>query len=477
VIAVDPKVIPYGTHMYIPGYGYGVALDTGGAIKGQKIDLFYDTIQEANNWGRRWVTIQLLGKGETAEYVNADLSNLGGEVAILSFGKTDIEWPLAKDAELYRKYLQLDADWLDSFKSEGELAESKVDSAYGNASFGARVDKIWNISNIPSEKDQVDPHRVAWSLLASLDKVLGDPIVHGESGLESEGRGRKPNPEKHFKKLCPELEWQTFTLSYYETWTEEVKVGDEIQEKTYEKEYKKKIRLLTSAKCYDANYQYSWSENVEEQKTANGYKKIITPKLNSVVRTGPYYEKLRSILQEEGLGSDMDLELVLRIAENIDPLFQIDYMIFGTPMEIDLDTEISDDFSGNKFPVNPCTGRVTSSFGMRKHPITGVVKMHTGIDIGAPRGSPVVAVKDGYVVYRGVMGGYGNTIMIEHGDCRTLYAHMSRFNVNAGERVSAGQKIGEVGSTGVSTGPHLHIEVRIGKNRTEYLDPAKFLIF
>ena len=59
--------------MYIPGYGYGVALDTGGAIKGQKIDLFYDTIQEANNWGRRWVTIQLLGKGETAEYVNADL--------------------------------------------------------------------------------------------------------------------------------------------------------------------------------------------------------------------------------------------------------------------------------------------------------------------------------------------------------------------------------------------------------------------
>ena len=111
----------------------------------------------------------------------------------------------------------------------------------------------------------------------------------------------------------------------------------------------RKIRLSTSAKCYDANYQYSWSENVEEQKTANGYKKIITPKLNSVVRTGPYYEKLRSILQEEGLGSDMDLELVLRIAENIDPLFQIDYMIFGTPMEIDLDTEISDDFQVTSF--------------------------------------------------------------------------------------------------------------------------------
>lgn len=461
--------------MYIPGYGYGVALDTGGAIKGQKIDLFYDTLPEANSWGRRWVTIQLLGKGEISDYKNVDFSNLGGEVAILSFGKTDIEWPLAKDAELYRKYLQLDADWTDSFKSKGEFAESKVDSYSGNASCDERTDKVWDLSNIPSEKDQVDPHRVTWSLLASLDKILGDPVVHGESGLESEGRGRKPNPEKHFKKLCPELEWQTFTLSYYETWTEEIKIEDEIQKKTYEKEYKKKIRLLTSAKCYDANYQYSWGENVVEQKTANGNKKIITPKLDNVVRTGPYYEKLRSILQDEGLASVMDLELVLRFAENIDPLFQIDHMIFGTPMEIDFDTEFSGDFSGNKFPVNPCAGRVTSPFGMRKHPITKVVKMHTGIDIGASQGSPVVAVKDGYVVYRGVLGGYGNTILIEHGDCRTLYAHLSKFNVQAGEKVYAGQKIGEVGSTGRSTGPHLHFEVRTGKNRTEYLDPARFL--
>jgi hypothetical protein len=204
--------------MYIPGYGYGVALDTGGAIKGQKIDLFYDTLPEANSWGRRWVTIQLLGKGEVADYANVDLSNLGGEVAILSFGKTDIEWPLAKDAELYRKYLQLDADWTDSFKSKGEFAESKVDSASGNAASNARIDEIWDLSDIPAEKDQVDPHRVSWSLLASLDKVLGDPVVHGESGLESEGRGRKPNPDKHFNQLRPELTWQTFTLIYYETW-------------------------------------------------------------------------------------------------------------------------------------------------------------------------------------------------------------------------------------------------------------------
>jgi murein DD-endopeptidase MepM/ murein hydrolase activator NlpD len=461
--------------MYIPGYGYGVALDTGGAIKGQKIDLFYDTLPEANSWGRRWVTIQLLGKGEVADYANVDLSNLGGEVAILSFGKTDIEWPLAKDAELYRKYLQLDADWTDSFKSKGEFAESKVDSASGNAASNARIDEIWDLSDIPAEKDQVDPHRVSWSLLASLDKVLGDPVVHGESGLESEGRGRKPNPDKHFNQLRPELTWQTFTLIYYETWTEEEQIGDKIQKKTYEKEFKKKIRLLTSAKCYDADYQYSWGENIVEQKTANGYKKIVTPQVASVTRNGPYYENLRAILKEEGIGSDIDLELVLRFAETIDPAFQIDYMLFGTPIEISIDTEGGWDFSGNKFPINPCAGRVTSPYGMRYHPIYGENRMHTGIDIGAPHGTPVYAVKDGYVVYKGVMGGYGNTILVEHGDCRTLYAHLSKITVKAGEMVQAGQKIGEVGSTGNSTGPHLHFEVRTGKDRTEYVDPAKYL--
>ncbi|MDR9756945.1 MAG: M23 family metallopeptidase [Thermoanaerobacterales bacterium] len=103
--------------------------------------------------------------------------------------------------------------------------------------------------------------------------------------------------------------------------------------------------------------------------------------------------------------------------------------------------------------------------------------MHTGIDIGAPHGSPVVSVQDGYVVFRGNMGAYGNVVLIEHGDCRTFYAHLSRINVKAGEKVRAGQKIGEVGSTGLSTGPHLHFEVRAGQNRTEYLDPAKYLRF
>jgi len=85
----------------------------------------------------------------------------GAPVAILSFGDTDIEWPLINDEKLYRKYLQLDADWSGSYQSQGELAESTVDYAKGNAATKAKVGDVWDLSDIPSEKDQVDPHSVS----------------------------------------------------------------------------------------------------------------------------------------------------------------------------------------------------------------------------------------------------------------------------------------------------------------------------
>jgi murein DD-endopeptidase MepM/ murein hydrolase activator NlpD len=88
--------------------------------------------------------------------------------------------------------------------------------------------------------------------------------------------------------------------------------------------------------------------------------------------------------------------------------------------------------------------------------------MHNGLDMNAAMGQPIVAAADGTVFFAAVKGGYGNSIMIDHGGGMvTLYAHQSRFAVGVGTRVSAGQVIGYAGSTGVSTGPHLHFEVRI----------------
>jgi murein DD-endopeptidase MepM/ murein hydrolase activator NlpD len=107
--------------------------------------------------------------------------------------------------------------------------------------------------------------------------------------------------------------------------------------------------------------------------------------------------------------------------------------------------------------------RVTSNFGMRTHPISGKRKMHTGIDYAAPTGTPVWAVGSGTVVFTGWKGGYGKTVEIKHaGGVRTRYGHLSRIHVKVGQGVRQQQTIGAVGSTGYSTGPHLHFEYLVG---------------
>lgn len=105
--------------------------------------------------------------------------------------------------------------------------------------------------------------------------------------------------------------------------------------------------------------------------------------------------------------------------------------------------------------------RVTSPFGYRNHPILKKQKFHSGIDIGAPSGSNVLAANDGTVIFAGWQGGYGNTVMIDHGGkIVTLYGHNSRLLVGTGDKVTRGQVIAKCGSTGLSTGPHIHFEVR-----------------
>ncbi len=110
----------------------------------------------------------------------------------------------------------------------------------------------------------------------------------------------------------------------------------------------------------------------------------------------------------------------------------------------------------------PAEGPLTSGFGPRMHPIAGEVRQHNGIDIGAPYGAPVWAAASGRVLRAGTMGGYGLTVVIDHGDgLSTLYAHQSSLSVAEGDFVQQGAVIGKVGSSGYSTGPHLHFEVRV----------------
>ena len=127
------------------------------------------------------------------------------------------------------------------------------------------------------------------------------------------------------------------------------------------------------------------------------------------------------------------------------------------------------------WPVAASGTVITSNFGIREHPIQGIVKQHTGLDIGgAETGTPIVAAADGIVTYAGWLGGYGNCVMISHGNgVVTLYGHGNKVLTTVGKEVKQGETIMELGSTGNSTGPHCHFEVRVNGSYTNPLNYVK----
>ena len=126
------------------------------------------------------------------------------------------------------------------------------------------------------------------------------------------------------------------------------------------------------------------------------------------------------------------------------------------------------------WPVAKSGTYITSAYGTREHPVHGVTKFHTGIDIGnAGFGAPIIAAADGVVSMASYYGGYGNCVMINHGNgISTLYGHGQKILTSVGSTVKKGDLIMEVGSTGVSTGPHLHFEVRINGS---HVNPMTYL--
>ena len=165
--------------------------------------------------------------------------------------------------------------------------------------------------------------------------------------------------------------------------------------------------------------------------------------------------------QEEEQQSQSEYERLLAISENITAMLR----------NMESSGGGSSSSGGTGRFMWPCRGEITAYFGWRTHPIFGTTKYHSGMDIAVDYGTPIMAADSGTVIYSGWLGGYGYAVMIDHGSgLVTLYAHNQSLNVYEGQYVTKGTCIAYAGSTGYSTGPHCHFEVRLHGEVTEPLN-------
>ena len=179
-------------------------------------------------------------------------------------------------------------------------------------------------------------------------------------------------------------------------------------------------------------------------------------------------------------------DTLISIAQTYDiPLSEVekyneieDYLIAGTTLFLNktrYDARTRQHLFGTLFMLPLSGGHISSRYGMRKHPIKGVAMFHTGIDVATSHGERVLSAAKGEVVFSGEKGEYGQMIEVKHRyGYTTVYAHLARRFVRKGERIQKGGSIGLVGSTGGSTGPHLHFEI---KSKGKYVNPLRFLRF
>ena len=219
-------------------------------------------------------------------------------------------------------------------------------------------------------------------------------------------------------------------------------------------------------------------KNVEAEKKYNKkLKEILETKRNILTASRETREKNAiSLANMAVIKNNKLLELTEEQAELQRMVEEYQNQIAEIETEIRLlaIANVGKDYVGGSmaWPV-PGYTRITSSFGMITHPITGIYKLHTGVDIGAPMGANFIAANDGIVTYAGYNTAYGNMVIIDHGGgITTLYAHGSEILVEVGQTVFQGTPVLKVGSTGYSTGPHAHFEVRING---EYVQPLDYI--
>ncbi len=265
--------------------------------------------------------------------------------------------------------------------------------------------------------------------------------------------------KERFRAMCEEgaasyLE-MIFSSESLMDFLDKIEIAQEISE------YDKKI--YDEMKVAENKIQ-KLTEDIAAKKTAQEQEKSnLTQKQKELSQKQSELEEVKQMLQTDAAAAQaiIDEELKKQEALKAQMAPKLSSTTDGTV------------YSGGDFVWPATSTYITSSFSpARVNPVTGILKAHTGVDIGAAYGTAVMAAAGGTVKYSGWNGGYGNCIIIDHGGGRsTLYGHMSSLSASVGQTVSAGQTIGRVGSTGNSTGPHLHFEILINGSA---VDPMQY---
>lgn len=377
------------------------------------------------------------------------------------------------------------------------LAENKLDKDFkpvelsdvNKKLIGVYKETAYNTVPDRDVKDhyrQETAYRLTWGLLAALDTVI----------FQLDGQRR---PAEHARALMtteagvPLFEYKDSKITVTTT-IEQSTLGTDGKRRTTRttKTEVINIKLLTLARTFAGEFRHLYKENTATETSRSGsgdsytLTTVTTTKENlSGIDANPSDMKsLRKILLDNGLNDETDLGLVLELADTYDDQdadpdgttknfwkvamdkaeWSLEWQAPGGTTVPGIPGSIgSGGLAGFSYWPTPGFKEVSSPFGMRLHPIKNIIRMHTGIDIAAPGGTGIVAVAPGRVIANRYSTSYGNLIVIDHGDgVSTSYNHMrTRSPLEAGTDVKAGQTVGEVGSTGMSTGNHLHFEVRV----------------
>ena len=217
---------------------------------------------------------------------------------------------------------------------------------------------------------------------------------------------------------------------------------------------------------------------------------VVTYKYYEVALNDKEVEKVNTIedaenivnqIKEENEGKELDLTIVEKFTQNEEEAVTEDVELAKTDIQIKVEEIIQEkeeqeridalpEINGIKLAVTPISGRISSRYGVSSSIRSS---RHTGLDIAATRGTPIKVVADGTVTFAKYNGSYGNLVKVDHGNgVETWYAHTNRMYVKVGDKVKAGDVIAAVGSTGNSTGPHLHLEIRING---KHVNPQLYL--